>query len=267
MPAYILVQSQRTTPDLVLFGSHLGDPAHGETSPPVVGGKPRADAICTGPRSKWREGYKNKRDIPRSPILQHITAKACEDDLSEERRSAPGHSRGFRMVPNLYDYNRSRSTEPGNVASRSAAWSLGSERPPTSLPERWLWLGLAPIMAALWLEEFIDPVAIHGKRCDSVLFLASLICKHSYWWSYLPCMVQCSCKRASLIVWSFWNSESKATLCLHSRNSFLSRWRTWIAAFELWASFLWGASECLTGPQPLHRPVFLSSSLMESLEV
>jgi len=61
------------------YGSHLADPAHGETPPPldispeVV--KTRADAICTGPRSKdvtskgkRREG----RDIPSDTVL-HIT--------------------------------------------------------------------------------------------------------------------------------------------------------------------------------------------------
>jgi len=39
----------------------------------------------------------------------------------------------------------------------------------------------------------IDQVATLGRCCDCALYLASLICKHSCWWSYLLCTVQYTC--------------------------------------------------------------------------
>jgi len=53
---YAYVQTHKSHTQSVPYGSHLVDPAHRETTPPLDSSpeavKTRADAICTGPRSK-----------------------------------------------------------------------------------------------------------------------------------------------------------------------------------------------------------------------
>ena len=79
---------------------------------------------------KAEKGIRTK-DILRPPILHHIAAMACEDDLGESRQSASGHSRSLRTGINSHVYHCNKPTERGNEASGSAALCLGSGRLPT----------------------------------------------------------------------------------------------------------------------------------------
>jgi hypothetical protein len=60
-----------------LNGDHSADPAHGETPPPLGCDpelvKTRADAICTGPRSKEEKKRREKQETSKSdPVLHYL---------------------------------------------------------------------------------------------------------------------------------------------------------------------------------------------------
>ncbi|KAF8249097.1 hypothetical protein K440DRAFT_622324 [Wilcoxina mikolae CBS 423.85] len=58
--SYALVRPRKSRCRSVpLEGDLSVDPAHGESPPPVVGGKTRAVAICTGPRSNKKKETSN----------------------------------------------------------------------------------------------------------------------------------------------------------------------------------------------------------------
>jgi len=83
------------------------------------------------------------------------------------------------MAPNFCVCGCVRPTEQGSVASGNATYGQESLRPSIPLNHRLL-LDVVLRMVVLQPEVCSDGATTDARLCDSVLFSASLVCKHSY---------------------------------------------------------------------------------------
>ncbi|KAF8248018.1 hypothetical protein K440DRAFT_627756 [Wilcoxina mikolae CBS 423.85] len=82
---------EETNPSSYALGDLSVHPAHGESPPPVVGGKTCANTICTGPRSnkKRREGNVHWQLIPVTSISPYLqSGSPAPSSMSISKRSA-----------------------------------------------------------------------------------------------------------------------------------------------------------------------------------
>jgi len=211
-------------PISLVTGDSSVDAAHGESSPPsdcdpeVV--KPVPPPFVPGrhPIDKKQNDPSNwsLSSNPKPQLLPINVASLGAFD--ETRRPYAGHVRGCPPVPSLCVGGCIRPTGRGSGASDNTVWSQECGRLPIPpLPIRQQSSVTAPMPVDQRPVVCTDQVVIRGKRCDSASSLASLICKHSGWWSYLPYTVQHTCNRASWKAWSCGSAWSRATLYLQLR--------------------------------------------------
>jgi len=179
-----------------------------------------------------------------------LISAACPGGLGGTRWLVHEHSRRLRAAPSSCICGCTRPTAWGSVASGNAASSQESVRPPIP-PNHRLFLDMVPRMVVLRQAGCSDRGVTHGWLCDSALFSASLVCKHTYWQFYLPYTVQ----------W-FGSVESRATRCSRLRRPRPFRQRILIAVPGLPTSSPGEAGESLPYLISLRPPVFPTSYSM-----
>jgi len=127
-----------------------------------------------------REGTEIKR-ISSNPEPQLLPMNAASSGaFGETHRPAPGHFRGFLLVPNSCVHGCIRPTGRGNGASNIAVWSRECDRLPIlPLPVRRQSSVATPMAADLQPGRCINQDVKRGKHCDSASFLVNLIYKRS----------------------------------------------------------------------------------------
>jgi len=165
------------------------------------------------------------------PPTLYPYSRADPDARGETCQLDLGRFQCVPAAPSWCIYGCNRPIGRDNAAPDSAAWSWVWGRLPIP-PFPRLSLGAVLMMTNLRLMVCSDREATDGQSCDSALYSVNLVCKHSYWWSYLPYTVPCACNRLSLKAWMFSSSWSIAIHCLPRQKSALFRQRTLFVASD-----------------------------------
>lgn len=138
---------------------------------------------------------------------------ANQDAFGVAHQPDLGHIHGPPPVASLHICDCNQLIRRDIAVSDSATWSQVYRRLPIPLffrLSRGVVLNIVNLKQVVWNNRDMP----HEKHCGSAQYVASLVCKHSCWSSYLQYMVLCTFNRVSFKASMFSKTCWIAMLCL-----------------------------------------------------